>query len=102
MAKHCIHVARSGMRFFDRIYSAAWRSTISPSLSLDKADVVLLKPLAGGSSPRSMDLINFTRECFRAGTPGATTIVSEALGSPLALRKGVDWSVSWNPPAETS
>ena len=40
------------------------------------------KPLAGGSSPRSTNFperISSTSERFRAGIPGATTTVSEAL-----------------------
>ena len=49
------------------------------------------KPLAGGSSLRSTNfppVISSARECFRAGTPGATTMVSEAFGLlPGALAK---------------
>ena len=61
-----------------------------PSISLDSAAGVLLKPFAGGSSARSINLpssICSTMERFRAGTPGATTIVSVALELPLTPAK---------------
>ena len=75
-------MARSGICFFDCTYSAAWINTIFPSMSDVRDNGVFPEPLAGGSSPRSTNFperISSTRECFRAGTPGATTTVSEAL-----------------------
>ena len=71
------------MCFLDCTYSAACMSTIFPSMSLVRVEGVFPKPLAGGSSPSSTNfppVISSTRERFRAGTPGATTMVSEAFG----------------------
>ena len=64
----------------------------------------LLKPFAGGSSPRSTYLsarIRSTSDCFSAGMPGATTIVSEALlleFSPVTAMSGglLCWETAGN------
>ena len=55
-------------------------------------DGVFPKPLTEGSSPMSTNFperISSTKDCFRAGTPGATTTVSEALELfPPPVRRG--------------
>ena len=73
-----------------------------PSTSLDRAAGVLPKPLAGGSSPRSVNLparIKSTRDRFKAGTPGATTMVSIALELPAAPAIATPMAAGCIPPA---
>ncbi len=78
MAKHCTHVAISWMSFLDWVRSEALSSTTWPSIPWVKDDKGLLRPFAGGSSPRSTyapERKNATVDRLSGGVPGTTMIV---------------------------
>ena len=85
-AKHCTQVAISGMSFLDCAKSEACSKTIWPSIPWVRDDKGLLKPLAGGSSPRSMyapDSMSSIVVLFKGGAPGATDITLLVDGTTL-------------------
>ena len=82
MAKHCVHVAKSGMIFLACMSSAAWTTIIWPS---SDGGMGLPFPFAGGSSAKSMySLASTLAMSFlkRAGSP-VPTVTSGAGGREL-------------------